>query len=254
MDDMNTQPKTVISPKHESQEFRSTVRENRTQATCPKFIFNPKVGQGMRSPDGTGMVMYDDKFDKVMKLQPLFPSFSTTNWRTCANVHSNNWRCVVCKMDLIMKWRISKNDYCFYIPYFFQQILEARRQVVNTVFIHWVTSSDKGTLGWFILLAKPSEKCASRVGWKNLVKLFLFGWNGTLSWKTWMYIFPIQGGKVIFLFQDMLVPRVTVMGFLAWQLCLIMFNPNIWPIYSDLSRGHPKWWFSKGIHPKMALN
>ena len=24
--------------------------------------------------------------------------------------------------------------------------------------------------------------------------------------------------------------------------------------YSDLSRGHPKWWFSKGIPPKMALN
>ncbi len=28
----------------------------------------------------------------------------------------------------------------------------------------------------------------------------------------------------------------------------------IWAIYSDLSRGHPKWWFSKGIPPKMALN
>ena len=28
----------------------------------------------------------------------------------------------------------------------------------------------------------------------------------------------------------------------------------IWAIYNDLSRGHPKWWFSKGIHPKMALN
>ena len=27
-----------------------------------------------------------------------------------------------------------------------------------------------------------------------------------------------------------------------------------WPIYNDLSRGHPKWWFSKGIPPKMALN
>ena len=25
-------------------------------------------------------------------------------------------------------------------------------------------------------------------------------------------------------------------------------------IYNDLSRGHPKWWFSKGIPPKMALN
>ena len=28
----------------------------------------------------------------------------------------------------------------------------------------------------------------------------------------------------------------------------------VWSNYSDLSRGHPKWWFSKGIPPKMALN
>ena len=31
-------------------------------------------------------------------------------------------------------------------------------------------------------------------------------------------------------------------------------NGRIWAIYNDLSRGHPKWWFSKGIPPKMALN
>ncbi len=31
-------------------------------------------------------------------------------------------------------------------------------------------------------------------------------------------------------------------------------NQPIWAIYNDLSRGHPKWWFSKGILPKMALN
>ena len=29
---------------------------------------------------------------------------------------------------------------------------------------------------------------------------------------------------------------------------------TFWAIYNDLSRGHPKWWFSKGIPPKMALN
>ena len=29
---------------------------------------------------------------------------------------------------------------------------------------------------------------------------------------------------------------------------------HVWAIYNDLSRGHPKWWFSKGIPPKMALN
>ena len=29
----------------------------------------------------------------------------------------------------------------------------------------------------------------------------------------------------------------------------------IWAIYNDLSRGHPKkWWFSKRILQKMALN
>ena len=33
------------------------------------------------------------------------------------------------------------------------------------------------------------------------------------------------------------------------------WNPRckIWAIYNDLSQGHPKWWFSKGIPPKMAL-
>ncbi len=30
-------------------------------------------------------------------------------------------------------------------------------------------------------------------------------------------------------------------------------QPYIYAIYSDLSRGHPEWWFSKGILPKMAL-
>ena len=28
----------------------------------------------------------------------------------------------------------------------------------------------------------------------------------------------------------------------------------IWANYNDVSRGHPKWWFSKGIPLKMALN
>ena len=31
------------------------------------------------------------------------------------------------------------------------------------------------------------------------------------------------------------------------------YSPSrIWAIYSDLSRGHPKWWFSKGTLPNMA--
>ena len=30
-------------------------------------------------------------------------------------------------------------------------------------------------------------------------------------------------------------------------------NPSIWAIYNDLSRGHPKWWFSKGIPPQNGL-
>ena len=34
----------------------------------------------------------------------------------------------------------------------------------------------------------------------------------------------------------------------------IQVKDGNWAIYSDLSRGHPKWWFSKGIPSKMALN
>ena len=34
----------------------------------------------------------------------------------------------------------------------------------------------------------------------------------------------------------------------------IEMRHTLWAIYNDLSRGHPKWWFSKGIPPKMALN
>ena len=31
-------------------------------------------------------------------------------------------------------------------------------------------------------------------------------------------------------------------------------SPSFWANYSDLSRGHPKWWFSKGIPSKIPLN
>ncbi len=31
-------------------------------------------------------------------------------------------------------------------------------------------------------------------------------------------------------------------------------EPKTRPIYNDLSRGHSKWWFSKGLPPKMALD
>ena len=31
-------------------------------------------------------------------------------------------------------------------------------------------------------------------------------------------------------------------------------KPLIWVNYSDLSRGHPKWWFSKGIPLQIPLN
>ena len=76
----------------------------------------------------------------------FFPSWFK-KWRTCANVHSNNWRCVPCKMDLIMKWNISKCP-VFTSRKIHQQILVSfPRQVVNTIFIHGVTTFDKGTLG-----------------------------------------------------------------------------------------------------------
>ena len=35
-----------------------------------------------------------------------------------------------------------------------------------------------------------------------------------------------------------------------WDPCMVYF----WANYNDLSRGHPKWWFSTGIPPNMALN
>ena len=55
---------------------------------------------------------------------------------------------------------------------------------------------------------------------------------------------------------------------LRWSWCYLLRLDNhpkalskctyvdytFWAIYNDLSRGHPKWWFSKGIRPKMALN
>ena len=38
------------------------------------------------------------------------------------------------------------------------------------------------------------------------------------------------------------------------ELLGVNFPKTIWAIYNDLSRGHPKWWFSKGIPTKLALN
>ena len=32
-----------------------------------------------------------------------------------------------------------------------------------------------------------------------------------------------------------------------------LWGYKIWANYNDLSRGHLKWWFSKGIHPKIPL-
>ena len=34
---------------------------------------------------------------------------------------------------------------------------------------------------------------------------------------------------------------------MGYEFCLINL---IWANYNDLSRGHPKWWLSKGIPPK----
>ena len=34
----------------------------------------------------------------------------------------------------------------------------------------------------------------------------------------------------------------------------ILYNSALfWAIYNDLSRGHPKWWFSKGSVPQNGL-
>ena len=42
----------------------------------------------------------------------------------------------------------------------------------------------------------------------------------------------------------------------VWPMLWIWrdFGWYLWAIYNDLSRGHPKWWFSKVIPSQMALN
>ena len=44
-------------------------------------------------------------------------------------------------------------------------------------------------------------------------------------------------------------PKSVGMRACAWKL-----KHSFWAIYNDLSRGHPKRWFSKGIPPNMTLN
>ncbi len=52
----------------------------------------------------------------------------------------------------------------------------------------------------------------------------------------WSQKFPDPKGGIFFLVQ----PKIYTVG-------------SIWKNYSDLSRGHPKWWFSKGSVPKPPL-
>ena len=94
-----------------------------------------------------------------------------------------------------MKWNISKCP-VFTSRKVHQQILVSfPRQVVNTIFIHGVTTFDKGTLGPMTLLTRKNvvQKWAE----KNPGKSFLFG----LIWyprHEKLNISPIQGGKRTF--------------------------------------------------------
>ena len=65
----------------------------------------------------------------------------------------------------------------------------------------------------------------------------LDGWS-ELSSKHFLFFFGVLISAAMFLTETL--------GSIKQQIS--------WPIYNDLSRGHPKWWFSKGIPPKMALN
>ena len=58
----------------------------------------------------------------------------------------------------------------------------------------------------------------------------------------YLFISPQPGGMIIYF--DL-------------QIICLLFNwvqsPTIWAKYNDLSRGHLKWWFSKGIPTKIPL-
>ena len=87
--------------------------------------------------------MYDDKFDKVTKISCFSFHLDSKNeehvqmyTQTTEDVFHVKW-----------KWNISKCP-VFTSRKIHQQILVSfPRQVVNTIFIHGVTTFDKGTLG-----------------------------------------------------------------------------------------------------------
>ena len=71
-----------------------------------------------------------------------------------------------------------------------------------------------------------------------------FGWNMIVSFWHGMF----SGDMLVLGNVSLRVCFETLTYFFA---CMWY---NIWAIYNDLSRGHPKWWFNKGTSPKSPNN
>lgn len=184
--------------------------------------------------------MYDGKFHMVMKLHVLFPSFFQKNekWKTCTastNIHWNNWRCVPCKMDLIMKWSISTCQFVTSLPTKISQ--QIPRNSPHRWWILWAS------IGSPVLIKVPwvddfAGKNTGKWWWKaerirEVRCLFLVEMVcSTLQWKTeyeCIYIYIRFKVERCF-FSNItcyLVSRVRVMAFLVWQL---WFHPKMFSI------------------------
>ena len=201
------------------------VRENRIQATCPKFVFNPKGGSRDETSDGLGHDCMMTSFTwwwNYMFCFHLFPK--NEKHVTCTNVHWNNWRCVPCKLDPIMKWSISTCQFVAALPTKISQQIPR-----NSPHRWWILSA---SIGSPVLIKVP---WVDDFAWKNHGKMVMKGCKrlrGLCDFSFWLkwyvvpsheklniHIYTFQGGKMTFLFQyDMLVSRVRVMAFLVWQL------------------------------------
>ena len=160
------------------------VRENRIQATCPKFVFNPKVGQGMRRPMGWDMNVWwqVSHGDEITWSVSIFFQKMKNMYITCTNVRWNNWRCVPCKMDLSMKWSISTCQFVAALPTNISQQIPR-----NSPHRWWILSA---SIGSPVLIKVPwvddfAGKNTGKWWWKaaktpGFVR-FLFGWNGTIA-------------------------------------------------------------------------
>ena len=122
--------------------------------------------------------------DENTSFVSIFFHLFLKKWRTCANVHSNNWRCVPCKMDLIMKWNISKCPVLHPVKFSSKFSKLAR---------WWIQYSSMGSpllikVPWVYDFA-DTKKMWFKSGLKRIREShFFLGWNGTLGMKNYIYL------------------------------------------------------------------